>query len=220
MRGKVAFKIGDTSYSVDLSKSPYLASQAKLQREADPHTFEFFHEPIPHFAAAYRGLENGFRQCLRDLPTTLEDFRTLFDTYKLLQVEIIGSLSFDDIVANLKVGKSDHSPDTGRYMRGDKSLARDTVLQLLYLLLNTQTGSLPEDRAKMFNAVLYVLSHARIFGSRTRKIVRSAYDVRFLPSAKQRTQMNRWNTEVSECGQSDATTDDQQDRWFDSDDSF
>ncbi len=42
-----------------------------------------------------------------------------------------------------------------------------------------------QDSAIVFNAVLYLLSHAAIFRWRTRSVVRAAYEERFVISTKQ-----------------------------------
>jgi hypothetical protein len=46
-------------------------------------------------------------------------------------------MSIDKIIANLKVGKADYDLEERRPIPGNKSLARDTAFQLLYLILYT-----------------------------------------------------------------------------------
>ena len=49
-----------------------------------------------------------------------------------------------------------------------------------------------QDSAKVFNAVLYLVSHAATFKWRMRSVVRAAYEERFVISAKQRAGLDKW----------------------------
>lgn len=131
---KTAIRIGGVDYSLDVSKIPYLASFVKLQKDAQPETniTEFIHGPIPLFHVALKGIESGYRQCFRSLPVNLSQHRTLCETYKFLNIDVLNDMSLDAIIANLKVGKTDYNVDYGdRPIRGNKELARDTAFQLL-----------------------------------------------------------------------------------------
>ncbi|KAF2463440.1 uncharacterized protein BDR25DRAFT_329674 [Lindgomyces ingoldianus] len=174
---KLTIKIGDVDYSVHVSKIPYWASFVRLQKVTHPESTEFIHEPINLFDVALRGVESGYRQCFRSLSTNLSQYRTLFDTYKFLDVDVLGSLSIDEVIANLK---------------GGKSLARDTAFQLLYLILYAQFGDERRPLMKLFNAVMFVVSHPRTFKYRAKRMIRLAYEERFRVTTKQKARLDEW----------------------------
>jgi hypothetical protein len=66
-----------------------------------------------------------------------------------------------------------------------KSLACDTAFQLLYLILHAQPGDETKDKMKLFNAVMFVVSHPRTFKYRTKwattSIARSSVEVHLQP---------------------------------------
>jgi hypothetical protein len=80
-----------------------------------------------------------------------------------------------------------------------------------------------KDSAKVFNAVLYLVSHAATFKWRTRSVVRDAYEERFVVSAKQTAALDKWEKKdpaklaVEDAG--DATTEEEKesDCYYDSD---
>ena len=49
-----------------------------------------------------------------------------------------------------------------------------------------------QDSAEVFNAVLYLVSHAAKFKWRTRSVVRAAYTERFVISTKQAAVLEKW----------------------------
>jgi hypothetical protein len=204
-------------YSVHVSKIPYLASFVRRQKVTQPEATEFIHEPINLFDVALKGVESGYRQCFRSLPTDLSHYRTLIETYKFLNVDILSGLSIDWVIANLKVGKADYDPEERRPIPGNKGLARDTAFQLLYLILYAQFEDEAKDSAKLFNAVMFVVSHPGTFKYRTKRVVRAAYEERFTPTTKQRARLDQW--EKGEVGnyETDATTEEESDYYFDSD---
>jgi len=124
---KTTIRIGDMDYSVNVSKIPYFASFVRLQKVTQPEATEFIHEPINLFDVALKGVEMGYRQCFRSLPTDLSQYRTLFETYKFLNVDVLSGMSINEVIANLKVGKADYDPEERRPIPGNKSLARDTA---------------------------------------------------------------------------------------------
>lgn len=178
------------------------------------------HEPIELFDIALKGVESGFRQCFRSLPIDLSEYRTLFKTYELLQVDIMGGLSIGEVIANLKVGKADYDPDERRHIPGNKDLARDTAFQLLYIILFIQLRDEAKDTAKIYNAVMFVVSHSATFKHRTRRIIRMSFDERFNVTYKQRTKLNEWENKGA-ADETDVTTDENVGfDYFDSDDSL
>lgn len=213
---KATIRIGDMAYSINVSKMPYLASFIRLQKVTQPEATEFIHEPINLFDVALKGLESGYRQCFRSLPTDLTQYRTLLDTYEFLNVDILCGLSIDDVIAHLKLGKADYDPDEGRSIPGNKSLARDTAFQLLYLILRAQFADETKDSMKLFNAVMFVVSHPGTFKYRTKRVVRVAYEERFRLTTKQRARLDQWEKREATNDTTDATTEEESD-YFDSD---
>ena len=78
------------------------------------------------------------------------------------------------------------------------------------------------DSAKVFNAVLYLVSHSATFKWRTRRVVRAAYEERFVISTKQIARLDEWEKKdaaklaVEDAG--DVTTEEEgSDGYYDSD---
>lgn len=81
-------------------------------------------------------------------------------------------------MGGLRKGKEDWDPEERCTIAGSKSVARDYAFQLLYAFL--QEGV--EDRNRAYNATLFVVSHFRIFSAKTRKMVRQAFNGKFISS--------------------------------------
>lgn len=214
---KATIRIGDMDYSVNVSKIPYLASFVQLQKYTQPEAAEFIHEPINLFDVALKGIESGYRQCFRSLPIDLSQYRALFETYKFLKVDLLSGLSIDEIIANLKVGKADYDPEERRPIPGNKGFARDTAFQLLYLMLHAQLGDETKDGMKLFNAVMFVVSHPGTFKYRTKRVIRVAYVERFRPTTKQKARLDQWEKGEAANDATDATTEEESDYYYDSD---
>jgi hypothetical protein len=217
---KTTIRIGDMDYSVNVSKIPYFASFVRLQKVTQPEATEFIHEPINLFDVALKGVEMGYRQCFRSLPTDLSQYRTLFETYRFLNVDVLSGMSIDEVIANLKVGKADYDPEERRPIPGNKSLARDTAFQLLYLILHTQFGDESKDSMKLFNTVMFVVSHPGTFKYRTKRVTRVAYEERFRLTTKQNARLNQWEKGETVNNARDVTTEEEPDYFSDSDYSF
>ena len=185
-------RIGDVRYDIDVSKIPYLLSFVDFQANAQPQSTELVHDPIPLFDIALKGIESGYRQCFRSLPADLSQHRILCDTYDFLRVDVLGGQSINEIFRDLKSGQSDYDREERREIKGDKSRARDTAFKLLYLILLSDFKDEMQDSAKVFNAVLYLVSHAATFKLRTRSVVRAAYEERFVISTKQTAGLDKW----------------------------
>jgi hypothetical protein len=179
-------------YDIDVSKIPYLSSFVNFRANAQPQSTEFVHGPIPLFNIALKGVESGYRQCFRSLPADLSQHRTLCDTYDFLRIDVLGGQSINEIFNDLKSGQSDYDREERREIKGDKSKARDTAFKLLYLILLGEFKDETKDSAKVFNAVLYLVSHAATFKWRTRSVVRAAYEERFVVSTKQTAGLDKW----------------------------
>lgn len=216
-----AIKVGDVVYNLNVSKIPYFASFVKRQKTAQQETSGFVHDQIPLFDVALRGLESGYRQCFRSLPVDLSQYRTLCETYKFLNIDVLNHMSLDAIILNLKVGKADYDVDYGhRPIRGNKELARDTAFQLLYLMLLGQLENETKDGQKLYNAVMFVVSHPGTFKYRTKRVIRAAYEMRFSITMKQRSRLDEWEMKGAGSSEDDITTEEEPDYYYDSDEAF
>ncbi|KAK6592004.1 geranylgeranyl pyrophosphate synthetase [Botrytis cinerea] len=215
---KTTIKIGGAKYDVNVSKIPYLESYTRLQKASQPQATEIIHEPINLFDVAFKGIESGYRQCFRCLSTDLSQYRTLFQTYKFLAVDILSNLSIDQVIANLKVGKSNYDLEERRRIPGNKSLARDAAFQLLYLILHPQYGNETKDKTKLFNAVMFVVSHPGTFKYCTKRMIRVAYEEQFGLTFKQRPKLDQWENGETANFELDVTTEEEPDYYFSSDD--
>jgi len=185
-------RIGNVHYDIDVSKIPYLLSFVDFQANAQPQSTELVHDSIPLFDVALKGVESGYRQCFRSLPADLSQHRILCDTYDFLRVDVLGGQSNHEIFRDLKSGQSDYDREERREIKGDKSKARDTAFKLLYLILLRDFKNEMQDSAEVFNAVLYLVSHAATFKWRMRSVVRAAYEERFVISTKQTAGLDKW----------------------------
>lgn len=179
-------------YDIHVSNVPYLLSFVDFQANPQPQSIELVQDPIPLFDIALKGIESGYRQCFRSLPADLSQHRILCDTYDFLRVDVLGGQSINEISRDLKSGQSDYDREERREIKGDKSKARDTAFKLLYLILLRDFKDEMQDSAKVFNAVLYLVSHAATFKWRTRSVVRAAYEERFIISTKQTAGLDKW----------------------------
>jgi hypothetical protein len=181
-------------YDIDVSEIPYLSSFVNFRVNAQPQSTEFVHSHIPLFDVALKGMESGYRQCFRTLTADLSQHHTLCNTYELLCVNVLDGQSINEIINDLKTGKDDYDLEYKRYrkIKGNKSKARDTAFKLLYFILLGEFQDETKDSAKIFNAVLFVVSHSGTFKWRTRTVVRAAYEERFVISTNQRARLDQW----------------------------
>lgn len=208
---KTAVRIGDVNYSVDVLKIPYLSHFISFERNAKPGSSELVHDAIPLFDVALKGVESGYRHCFRSLPADLSQFRTLCETYEFLCVDVLGGKSITAIIDDLKAGKTDYELEYKHYIavKGNKSKARDTALELVYLILLGEFKDEAKDTARIYNAVQFVVSHSGTFKRKTRKIVRAAYEDRFVVSPKQTATFDRWNKDGLDDDEDDVTTEEE-----------
>ena len=213
-------------YDVEVSKIPYLSTFVNFQDNAQQQqpAAEYVHSPIPLFDVALKGIEAGYRQCFRSIPADISQYHTLCETYEFLGVDILGGQSINEIFNDLKSGKTDYELEYKYYraVKGDKSKARDTAFKLLYLILLSEFKDETKDSAKVFNAVLFVVSHSGTFKWRTRSAVRAAYEERFVLSTKQRARLDQWEngdaTKRAADEDTDATTEEEEESDYNSDD--
>ncbi|KAI9687226.1 MAG: hypothetical protein M1822_002269 [Bathelium mastoideum] len=222
---KTTIRIGDVHYDNDVvSKIPYLASFVNDQAKAPSESVELTHDPIPLFDTALRGIESGYRQCFRSIPADPAQHRILCNTYDFLGIDVVGGQSITKIINDLKSGKIDYDLDYGRYreIKGDKSKARDAAFKLLYSILRGELDD--KDRAKIFDAVLFVVSHPATFKWRTRTVIRTGYEERLKVSTKQKERLDQWKkgdaSKQEADDEVDATTEEAESLdWYNSDDS-
>jgi hypothetical protein len=122
------------------------------------------------------------------------------------------------VIDNLKVGRAGYDPDDGGHIRGNKELARDTAFQLLYLILYPQDRDEMKHKMKLFNAVMFVVSHPRVFKSRTKRVIRVGYEEQFGLTVKQRPRLDEWEKGETLDSEIDVTTEEEPNYFFDSDD--
>jgi hypothetical protein len=204
-----AIKVGDVTYNLNVSRIPYFASFVEGRKTTQQEPSGFVHVQIPLFDVALRGLESGYRQCFRSLPVDLYQHRTLCETYKFLNIDVLNHMPLDAIIVNLKVGRADYDVDYGHPIRGNKELARDTAFQLLYLMLLGQLEDEKKDVQKLYNAVMFVVSQPVTFKYRTKRVIRAAYEARFNITVKQRSKLDEWEVKGAGSGEVDATTEEE-----------
>ena len=190
--GRIDLEVGGKPYSISTTRMPYFASYIDFQRQSGLGTVK--HDDIPLFDAAYQGIDSGFRQCFRKLGTDLTEYSTLCDTLDFLCIDTLEGRSIDMISQDLKSGKGWYDTDWKRpvFIKGNKATARDSSFRLLYLLLTTELEDEAKTRQKMYQAVLFIVSHCGIFKYRARKTIRIAYEERFHVSPAQRIQLDKW----------------------------
>ncbi len=220
---RIDIEISGKPYNISTTSIPYFASYTGFQRHSGQAADK--HGDIPLFDAAYRGVESGFRHCFRMLGIDLTEYNTLCNTLDLLCIDTLGGRSMDAIIQDLKSGKGWYETDYKRpvYVKGNKTLARDSSFRLLYLLLRAELDDETKTRQKMYEAVLFIVSHRAIFKYHARKNIRAAFEERFHVSEKQRANLDKWpalqpGTRAA-WSDLDMTTDDSSAHGLDSDDS-
>ncbi|KFZ07378.1 hypothetical protein V501_06515 [Pseudogymnoascus sp. VKM F-4519 (FW-2642)] len=216
-------KVGDKDYHIELSKIPYLSAFADFETKAQTQPKELVHGPIAHFDAALKGIESGFRQCFRSLPPDLGQHHALCETYEFLCIDVLGGQSLNEVIDDLKSGKNDYELEYKYYrtIKGNKSKARDAAYKLLHLILNGKFEDETKDSVKVHNAVMFLVSHANTFKWRTRKVVRAAYEERFVISVKQRAGLDKWEktdaVKLAKEDEDDVTTEEEESVYYGSD---
>ena len=213
-------EIGGKPYNISTTRMPYFASYIDFQRRSGLAADK--HGDIPLFDAAFQGVESGFRRFFRILGTDLTEYSTLCDTLDFLCIDTLGGRSIASISEDLKSGKGwyDDAYRPPLFVRGQKERARDSAFRLLYLLLKADLEDEPKTRQKMYEAVLFIVSHRGIFKYHARKTIRTAYEERFDVSEKQRKILNKWPVAGTDgmWPDDDVTTEDDPSDELDSDD--
>jgi hypothetical protein len=163
------------------------------------------HANVPFFDIITFGIQNGFRHFFRRMPCELADYRILCRSLDSLAIDVVKQRNLQEIVKELKTGDNDYDPEERRTIVGWKGRARNAAFTLLYLFLVGESEWHARDRTVAYNAVQYVVSHGRKFKYRTRKMVREAFEERFIITPKQRLGLDKWPiTEPQEEGWQDA----------------
>jgi len=76
-------------------------------------------------------------------------------------------------------------------VKANKATARDSSFRLLYLILRAEFEDETKTRQKIYNAVLFIVSHSAIFKHHARNTIRAAYEERFYVSDRQRANLDR-----------------------------
>ncbi|XXG96086.1 hypothetical protein Hte_002364 [Hypoxylon texense] len=213
--------VGSTEYLVDTNRVPYFKTYLSSKQQPGEVTAPIrIHESIPFFDIIQQGLSDGFRQFFRRMPAQLSDYRTLCETLGFLKIDVLVSRKVRDIMDDMRKGKSEWDYEYRSNIGGQKSLARNSAFRLLYGFLTGEFDS--RDNNPAYNATLFVVSHPGIFRSRTRTMVRMAFEDRFPVSEKQRKNLDKWPvSEPSRAGsEGDGTTVAEESDYYDSDYSF
>jgi hypothetical protein len=213
--------IGDVNYNIDVSQIPYLSSFVAFQRKSQPQGTALVHGPIPLIDIALKGLQSGYRQCIRALPPDLSQHHILCETFDFLGINVLADQYIDEIFADLKACKTDYELEYKNYIaiKGNKSKARDAAFKLLYLVLIGEFRDENKDCVKVYNAVLFVVSHSATFKWKTRTVVRAAYEERFVVTVKQMARLDEWlKRDTEDDVEEDVTTEEEsEDEYYGSD---
>lgn len=197
-----------------MSRIPRLASLALDNGVRSSQSTEITYGAIPLFDVALKGIESGYRQCFRSISSNINLYRTLCDTYDFLYVDVCKGRTLGEIIKDLKAAQ-----DYDEYR--NKSKARDAAFKLVYSMLRDTFQSNEKHKNTVFNAVLFVTSHPGTFKWKTRNAVRAVYESQFMPSVKQRANLDRWHkldsSGRSDTDEDDATTEEEYLDWYDSD---
>jgi hypothetical protein len=142
-----------------------------------------------------------------------------------LGINVLGEQYIDEIFADLKACKTDYKPEYKDYIaiKGDKSKARDAAFRMLYLISVGEFRDENKDSTKVFNAVLFIVSHSATFKWKTRTVIRAAYQDRFVLTLKQIARLDEWlkgDTEDDvdlDVTTTDESSDESSDGYYDSD---
>lgn len=143
---------------------------------------------LPFATIIQAGIDKEFRQIFRDMPTNVEDYCVLCESLKAANVDVLQGRQVRDLMSDLRSGKPDPYSDEYYRSTGSKNTGRDSAFRLVYIFLQDGT----QDFNAAFNATVFVVSHFRLFGFKTRTMVRRVFNYKYEPSVKQRKQLDRW----------------------------
>ena len=216
-------RVGSVEYTIDVTKIPYFAAFASFQHSSGQESSSVpIHYEVPFFEVIQEGVKLGFRQFFRRMPKTLNYYRALCEALGFLCIDVLSGRDIRMIMDDLKSGKSEWGPGE----RVSKTLARDSAFRLLYMFILTEFQSDITDSTLAYNATIFVISHRGIFKYSARAMVREVYEERFVVSANQHRQLERWTLNDDGCDddeagcfttESEETQNDWNDIYFDSD---
>ncbi|KAI1464224.1 uncharacterized protein F4812DRAFT_216360 [Daldinia caldariorum] len=216
----VKIQIGETEHLVDTNKFPYFKAFLNFQEKSGQNTTSIpKHGDIPFFDVINYGVSHGFRHFFRRMPVRLSDYHTLCETLEFLAIDVLAGQKLGDIMKDLRKCKSDYDYCDGNELKGDKSLARDAAFRLLYIFLLGEFESEVRDRVMAYNTALFVVSHTGTFKPKTRKMVREAFEERFLVTEKQKNNLNQWPISTL-SGDDDTTTEEDSYHFYNSDSDY
>ncbi|KAI0106711.1 hypothetical protein F4814DRAFT_451923 [Daldinia grandis] len=215
----VKIQIGETEHLVNINDFPYFKAFLDFQQKSGQDTTPVpTHSDIPFFDVINYGVSNGFRHFFRRMPVQLSDYHTLCETLEFLAIDVIAGQNLSDIMKDLRKCKSDYDEYDGTGTKAQKSIARDAAFKLLYIFLLGEFESEVKDRAQAYDTALFVVSHPGTFKERTRKMVREAFEERFIVTEKQKKGLDKWPVSgPSEDLEDGSTTEEYSDYFDDSD---
>jgi hypothetical protein len=154
------------------------------------------------------------------MPTELAEYQKLCETLEFLAIDVLEGRKLSDLLKDMRRGKSDYDPEEKREISAVKSVARDSAFRLLHMFLLGEFESEASASNMAYNCALFVVSHYGIFKSKTRIMVREAYEERFSVTAKQRQSLDQWRRIVDEDREDVTTEEEDSDYMYDSDYSF
>lgn len=202
----VRIQIGSEHYALDLKEFPYLKAYLNFLRHSGRLTTRIpTHDAIPFFGVIIHCLKHGFRHFFSLVPPDLSSYRALCDSIEFLGVDVLKGQNIHHIMNELRwPGRSGCRPGGASPTRGSKTAVGDAAFTLVYqyLLGEFATGKLGaanRDADLAFNAVMFVVSHTLVFSWKIRKVVRDAFEDRFILSRRQRRALNTYPVEDRAC---------------------
>ncbi|KAH7016037.1 uncharacterized protein B0I36DRAFT_395699, partial [Microdochium trichocladiopsis] len=177
-----AVEVADSEPLAGASAAPVAGASTGLFGSPDQSTAESSKKraDVPFFDVITYSVEHGFRHFFRRMPCQLADYRVFCNSLNTLAVDVVKQQRLQDVVRELKTGDDDYDPLERRAIKGSKAGARNAAFTMLYLFLVDESLSPARDGTVAYNAVLYIVSHGRKFKYRTRKMVREAFEARFV----------------------------------------
>lgn len=156
---------------------------------------------LPFAPVIRAALDKGLRQVFRDMPLDLNEYHVLCQSLETARVDVLQGRQMRELVISLRKGKEEWNDEGDRKVAESKADARDSAFRLIFFLLQGHVT----DGNSAYNATVFVVSHYRIFGYRIRKMVRIAYESKFVPTSKQRQELDKWKLDGA-SDEDDATT--------------
>lgn len=191
-------KVGGKNYLIDVQKIPYFQSFLRSCEltGSDPRTIPE-HEDIPFFEAIQYAVTHGCRHFFRRMSDQLSDWHQLCETLDFLSVNVTLGMKLAEVFDEAKsIKQIDYEEPCFEKLL--KLRSRDSAFRLLYLFMRGEVDSTAVDKNMAYNATLFVASHQRTFGCRTRKMVLAAHRERFEVTPKQRKELDKWPVKASE----------------------